>query len=95
MQPQTRKVLPLPIKATPEGIVIPRELLDGFEEFEEAELVRENGKIIVIPKIKHDPIFEFGKNPVRSGIRNASVNLDPCLYGSPKIFPIHRCGPGR
>lgn len=70
------------IKITQAGIVIPRELLGGFEELEEADVVRENGKIVVIPKIKHDPILDFGKHPVRTGIRDASVNLDQYLYGS-------------
>ncbi len=70
------------IKVTTEGVVIPKELLDGFEEFEEADVVRENGKIVVTPKIKNDPIFEFGKHPVRTGIHDASVNLDHYLYGS-------------
>ncbi len=40
------------VKATKAGIVIPRELLGGFEEFEEAEVVRGNGKIVVILKVK-------------------------------------------
>lgn len=70
------------VKVTTEGVVIPRELLEGFEEFEEADVVRENGKIVVTPKMKHDPIFEFGRNPVRTGVHDASVNLDHYLYGS-------------
>lgn len=66
------------VKVTKEGVMIPRELLDGFDE---AEVIRENGRIVVIPKVKSAPIFEFGKHPVRSGIRDASVNLDHYLYG--------------
>jgi len=40
------------VKATKAGVVIPRELLGGFEEFEEADVVRGNGKIVVILKVK-------------------------------------------
>lgn len=41
------------VKTTKAGIVIPRELLGGFEEFEEAEVVRGNGKVVVILKVKN------------------------------------------
>jgi hypothetical protein len=40
------------VKTTKAGLVIPRKLLGGFEEFEEAEVVRGNGKIVVILKVK-------------------------------------------
>lgn len=69
------------VKVTKEGVMIPRELLVGFDEFDEADVIRENGRIVVIPKVKSAPIFEFGKHPVRSGIRDASVNLDHYIYG--------------
>lgn len=41
------------IKATKAGVMIPRELLGGFEEFEQADVVRGNGKIVVILKVKN------------------------------------------
>ncbi|MEK7727350.1 MAG: hypothetical protein AAB354_02990 [candidate division KSB1 bacterium] len=41
------------IKATKVGIVIPRKLLGGFEEFEGADVVRGNGKIVVILTVKN------------------------------------------
>ncbi len=32
------------------------------------------------PQLELDPIFEFGKHPVRTGISDASMNLDKYLY---------------
>lgn len=40
------------VKTTKAGLVIPRKLLGEFEAFEKAEVLRGNGKIVVILKVK-------------------------------------------
>jgi len=61
------------LEVTPQGVVIPKELLEGCRE---VEIRKTNGFIIIIPTTKLDPILELGKNPVICGIRNASEHHD-------------------
>lgn len=61
-----------------EGLLIPKRLLKGVKE---AEIKWEKGKIVVLPtKAEEDPIFGLGKNPGRSGLKDASVHHDKYLY---------------
>lgn len=65
-------------KVSEQGVMIPRELLEGITE---VDIRKQNGIIVVMPVGKEDPIYDIGKNPVRLGIPDASENLDKYLYG--------------
>lgn len=67
------------VKVTEQGVVIPKDFLEGVEE---VEIRKENNIIFVIVTNKTDPIFEMGMNPVNCGISDASVNLYNYIYGS-------------
>lgn len=67
------------LKVTTDGVIIPKELLEGFEE---VEVSKKNGFILVIPTIERDPILELGKHPVNSGVSDASEHHDKYLYGT-------------
>ena len=71
----------LTAKVTEQGVVIPREWFAGVEE---VEIRRENGAIVVNPKVlrKDDPIWELGKHPIEDdlGATDVSTNLDRYLY---------------
>jgi hypothetical protein len=67
------------VKITEKGALIPRKLLKGIKE---VEVHRQNGFIIVMPVGAEDPIFNIGKNPVKLGIKDGSVNHDKYIYGS-------------
>lgn len=52
-------------------------MLEGVDEVE----IKQQGKRIVIePVMDEDPIFRFGRNPVKDTITDASVNLDDYIY---------------
>lgn len=64
-------------QVTENGIMIPRSMLEGVDEVE----IKQDGKrVVVIPISEEDPIFRFGKNPVKDSITDASVNLDKYIY---------------
>lgn len=63
-------------KVTEQGVVIPKEFLEGVEEVEISE---ENGLILVRPSSESDPILELGKHPVVCGVTDASENHDAYL----------------
>ena len=67
------------LKVTTEGLIIPREFLEGFEE---VEIQKKNGYILIIPTTERDPILELGKHPVICGVSDASESHDKYLYGS-------------
>ena len=67
------------VKVTEKGALIPRKFLKGVKE---VEVRRQNGLIVVVPVGAQDPIFNIGKNPVKSGVTDASVNHDKYIYGS-------------
>lgn len=58
---------------TPQGIIIPIELLPNVTE---VEIRQEQGRIVIIPLKEHDPIFMLGQNPVDLPISDASVKHD-------------------
>ena len=64
-------------KVSEQGVVIPKELLEGITE---VDIRKQNGIIVVMPVGKEDPIHNIGKNPVKLGISDASENLDKYLY---------------
>ena len=65
------------IRVTREGVVIPKKLFKGNEE---VEIRRESSIITVIPKVKEDPIFRLGVNPVSCNTPDASENPDKYIY---------------
>jgi hypothetical protein len=67
------------VRVTEKGALIPRKLLKGIKE---VDIRRRNGIIVVVPVGDKDPIFNIGKNPVKLGIKDASVNHDKYIYGS-------------
>ena len=66
-------------RVTEQGVVIPKEFLEGVEE---VEIRQENNLIVVVPTYRSDPILELGKDPVVCGAPDASENHDKYLYGS-------------
>jgi len=65
-------------KITEEGVLIPREMLEGISG-EEVEIRKEPGRLLVLPT--DDPISALGENPVQTGTRDGSQNHDRYLYG--------------
>ncbi len=63
-------------KVTEDGLLIPRELLNGFEE---VEIRRENDRVIIIGAATRDPIWSLGSAPVATEESDASVNHDAYL----------------
>lgn len=61
-----------------EGLVIPTKFLKGIKE---ADIKWENGKIVIEPAIVgKDAIFDLGKHPGHSGIKDISTQHDKYLY---------------
>jgi virulence-associated protein VagC len=67
------------VKVTEKGVLIPRKFLKGVKE---VDVRRQNGLIVVVPLGEKDSIFNLGKNPVKSGVTDGSVNHDKYIYGS-------------
>ncbi|HEX8197603.1 MAG TPA: hypothetical protein VF571_15515 [Pyrinomonadaceae bacterium] len=65
-------------EVTEEGIMIPKQFLEGVKE---VEIRKEKNYILVIPLSVEDPILRFGKNPVSDEVTDASVNHDQYIYG--------------
>lgn len=66
-------------RVTDQGVVIPKELLEGVEE---VEIRKEDHFIMVVPTLRDDPILGLGKHPVSCGAPDASEHHDKYLYGS-------------
>lgn len=64
-------------KVTERGVLIPRKLLKGIKE---VEIRPQTGRIVVVLIPEKDPIFDLGKNPVKSGITDGSINHDKYIY---------------
>ena len=61
------------LKVTEEGLLIPKELLQGAEE---ADVRKEDRLIVIVLDGKTDPILDLGKFPVRSGVSDGSEKHD-------------------
>ena len=66
------------VKVSEKGVLIPRKFLKGVKE---VEVRQQNGLIILVPVGAKDPIFDIGKHPVKSGIKDGSINHDKYIYG--------------
>jgi len=64
-------------KVLEQGLVIPKELLEGFGE---VEIRREDHRLLVVPASEDDPILQLGREPVDDKIEDASANHDRYLY---------------
>jgi virulence-associated protein VagC len=64
-------------RVTEQGILIPREMLEGLDE---VEIRRQDSMIIIEPAGAHGRIFDIGKNPIDAEITDASVNHDHYIY---------------
>jgi virulence-associated protein VagC len=62
-------------KVTAQGVLIPKE---WFGRVTEVEIREEEGRVIVVGL--NDPIFSLGTHPVKTGVTDASENLDDYLY---------------
>lgn len=74
------------------GVVIPKAWFAAAKEVELRE--EEGGRIVLSPVLpvsqegmapfdSDDPIWEWGKDPVDTGLTDASVNVDKYAYGDP------------
>ena len=66
-------------KVTEQGVVIPKELLEGIEE---VEIRKEDNLIMIVPTTKSDPILKLGQHPVACDAPDASERHNRYLYGS-------------
>ncbi|HMD98041.1 MAG TPA: hypothetical protein VKM93_12030 [Terriglobia bacterium] len=66
-------------KITEEGLLIPKEFLEGFDE---VEILKEDGQVLIVPLRSADPILQLGAQPVSGEIDDASTNHDRYLYGT-------------
>ena len=83
-------------KVTAQGVLIPRQLLEGIEE---VEIKTENDVITIMPteqmnsngsRSQLDPIWNLGENPVECGISDASEQHDKYLYGAYRLSSYQR-----
>lgn len=67
------------VKVTEQGLVIPKELLEGIQE---VEIRREDHQLILVPIPELDPIWNLGSNPIDLSITDGSENHDAYLSRS-------------
>lgn len=67
--------MPMRAKVTAEGVLVPKAYLG---EADEVEILLEDGKVVLVAL--NDPIFQLGKQPVHTGVGDASEDLDARLY---------------
>lgn len=66
-------------KVTKEGLVIPKQFLEGIEE---VEIRKADSLLVIVPTAKSDPILALGRHPVECGVPDASKRHDKYLYSS-------------
>jgi hypothetical protein len=64
------------VRVTEQGLMIPKELLEGIQEF---EIRKENHHFVLIPTVETDPIWQLGSNPILLGVPDVSENHDAHL----------------
>ena len=64
-------------KVTEQGLLIPKELLEGFYE---VEIRKEDHRLLIIPIAEDDPIRRLGREPLLDDMNDVSVNHDRYLY---------------
>ena len=64
---------------TEQGLLIPKTWLEGIDK---VEISKEGDRIILVPIVQKDPIWNLGTDPVTCDTTDASENLDSHLYGA-------------
>ena len=64
-------------KVTENGVLIPKEWLEGIHE---VDIQKTQNMIIVVPVQAEDPILNLGKQPILLDVEDASLNHDRYLY---------------
>ena len=64
-------------KVTENGVLIPKEWLEGIDE---VDIQKTQNMTIVLPVQADDPILDLGKQPIRLDVEDASLNHDRYLY---------------
>lgn len=65
------------LKVTKRGGIIPKTFFAGVTE---VDIREENHRILVIPLLQRDPIFELGMQPVECGVSDGAEHHDHYLY---------------
>jgi hypothetical protein len=63
-------------RVTEEGVLIPKQLLEGIDE---VEIRKEQNVILVVPVLENDPIFQLGRDPIVIDVDDASIHHDQYL----------------
>ena len=69
------KLLGMRAKVTSKGVLIPKE---WFGSATEVEIIAEQDRVLIIRV--DDPIFALGTSPVKTGVNDASEDLNKYLY---------------
>jgi hypothetical protein len=64
-------------RVTARGLWIPKRLLEGFHE---VEIVKQQGRVLVVRLPTDDPILQLGKSPVAVPENDAAANHDRYVY---------------
>jgi virulence-associated protein VagC len=64
-------------KVTEQGLLVPKELLEGFDE---VEIRKEDHQLVIVPISSDDPILQLGTEPVVDGVDDASDKHDRYIY---------------
>lgn len=68
------------ITVTEQGVLIPKQLLEGVRE---VEIRSQQGILLVLPVVEGDPILQLGKEPITDLVEDASIHHDCYLYANP------------
>lgn len=61
------------VKVTEQGLLIPKQLLQGVKE---VEIKEKDGILSIVPVFEEDPIFQLGIDPISDMVDDASINHD-------------------
>lgn len=64
------------VKVTNEGVLIPKQWLEGIDV---VEIRQEQTCIVIVPVDKEDPILQLGSEPIVVDVDDASVHHDHYL----------------
>ncbi|MUL37089.1 hypothetical protein [Gloeocapsopsis dulcis] len=68
------------IIVTEQGVLIPKQLLEGIRE---VEVRNQQGILLVLPIAESDPILQLGQEPITDVVDDASTHHDRYLYANP------------
>jgi virulence-associated protein VagC len=68
------------IAVTEQGVLIPKQLLEGVRE---VEIRHQQGMLLILPVMDDDPILQLGKEPIADSVDDASTHHDRYLYANP------------